>query len=125
MNCLLDTHVLLWVFGEPERLSPAARQAIQNPDHTVYVSAVSAVAISIKTALGKLEVPAELSREIVQRGFTELPLKYTHGEAMRRLANHHADPFDRMLIAQAAVENLVVITRDEKFRSYPIKIIGT
>jgi PIN domain nuclease of toxin-antitoxin system len=125
MNCLLDTHVLLWVFGEPERLSPAARQAIQNPDHTVYVSAVSAVEISIKTALGKLEAPAELSREIVQRGFTELPLKYTHGEAMRCLANHHADPFDRMLIAQAAVENLVVITRDEKFRSYPIKIIRT
>jgi PIN domain nuclease of toxin-antitoxin system len=125
MNCLLDTHVLLWVFGEPESLSPAARQAIQNPDHTVYVSAVSAVEISIKTALGKLEVPAELSREILRRGFTELPLKYTHGEAMRRLASHHADPFDRMLIAQAAVENLVVITRDEKFCSYPIKIIRT
>jgi len=125
MNCLLDTHVFLWVLSEPEKLSAAARQAIQNPDHTVYVSAVSAVEISIKTALGKLEAPAELSREIVQRGFTELPLKYTHGEAMRRLAHHHADPFDRMLIAQASEENLVVITRDEKFRSYPIKVIQT
>ncbi|MEX1045076.1 MAG: type II toxin-antitoxin system VapC family toxin [Chthoniobacterales bacterium] len=125
MNCLLDTHVFLWVLSDPDKLSPAARQAIENPDHTVYVSAVTAVEISIKAALGKLEAPAELSREIVRRGFTELPLKYTHGEAMRRLANHHTDPFDRMLIAQAAVENLVVITRDEKFRSYPIKILRT
>jgi PIN domain nuclease of toxin-antitoxin system len=123
MNCLLDTHVFLWALAAPDELSPAARQAIQNPDNTVYVSAVTAVEISIKAALGKLDAPPELQEEIRRRGFSELPLSYSHGEALRRLADHHADPFDRMLIAQAAEENLVVITRDEKFRSYPIKVI--
>lgn len=125
MNCLLDTHVFLWALAAPDELSPAARQAIQNPDNTVYVSAVTAVEISIKAALGKLDAPPELQEEIRRRGFSELPLSYSHGEALRRLADHHADPFDRMLIAQAIVENLVVITRDDKFQSYPIKLIRT
>jgi PIN domain nuclease of toxin-antitoxin system len=125
MNCLLDTHVFLWALADPDKLSPAARQAIQNPDNTVYVSAVTAVEISIKAALGKLDAPTGLQEEIRQRGFSELPLSYSHGEALRRLADLHADPFDRLLIAQAAEENLVVITRDEKFRSYPIKLIWT
>jgi PIN domain nuclease of toxin-antitoxin system len=123
MNCLLDTHVFLLALADPGKLSPAARQAIQNPDNTVYVSAVTEVEISIKVALGKLDAPVELQDEIARRGFTELPLKYSHGKALHRLANHHTDPFDRMLITQAAEQNLVAITRDEKFRSYPIKVI--
>ena len=125
MNYLLDTHVFLWMLSAPDSLSPKARAAIQNPDRAVYVSAVSAVEIAIKSAIGKLEAPPNLWNEVLRRGLLELPLRYSHGERMQTLPAHHADPFDRMLIAQAAQENLTIITHDQKFDAYPIKILWT
>jgi len=125
MNCLLDTHVFLWMIGDPERLSPEAREVIRNPEHIVRVSAVSAVEIAIKRSLGKLTAPAGLAREIGRRGLLELPFQYVHGERMQDLPPHHQDPFDRMLVAQALHENLTLITHDRKFAPYRAKILWT
>ncbi|MGA0853180.1 MAG: type II toxin-antitoxin system VapC family toxin [Luteolibacter sp.] len=125
MNYLIDTHVFLWMLAEPSRLSPAARKVIVNPRHVVHVSAVTAVEIAIKVSLGKLEAPDRLIGEIQTRGLRELPLRYQHGETLRTLPPHHADPFDRMLIAQAQNEELTIITHDEKFRSYDVNILWT
>ena len=80
MNYLLDTHIFLWMLSAPGRLSAKAQAVIQNPDRAVYVSAVSAVEIAIKTAIGKLESPESLWSEIQARGLRELPLCYVHGE---------------------------------------------
>lgn len=125
MNCLLDTHAFLWMMGEPERLSPKAREVIRNPDHIVYVSAVTAVEIAIKRSLGKLTAPASLAGEIARRDLLELPFQYVHGERMQDLPPHHADPFDRMLVAQALHEDLTLITHDRKFAPYRTKILWT
>ncbi|HEY5705583.1 MAG TPA: type II toxin-antitoxin system VapC family toxin [Terrimicrobiaceae bacterium] len=123
MNYLLDTHVFLWMLGEPGRLGSEAAEAIRNPNRTVFVSAVASVEISIKRALGKLDAPAGLAAEIPARGLQELPLRYSHGERMASLPFHHHDPFDRMLIAQAIEEQLTLITRDRKMQPYPVKIL--
>jgi PIN domain nuclease of toxin-antitoxin system len=125
MNYLVDTHVFLWMLAEPAQLLPEVARVLTHPDHTVFVSAVTAVEISIKAALGKLEAPFNLQEEIALRGLSELPIRYAHGAALRDLPNHHADPFDRMMIAQAVVENLKVVTRDRKFEPYPVSILWT
>ena len=91
----------------------------------VYVSAVTAVEIAIKKKLGKLDAPDGLGAEIRSRGLLELPLRYTHGEAMQNLPDHHSDPFDRMLIAQAQCEGFTIITHDGKFENYPVAVLWT
>lgn len=125
MNCLLDTHVFLWMLAKPESLSAKASEVIQNPNNTIFVSAITSVEIAIKSALGKLEAPTNLGDEIPLRGLTELPFRYAHGERMRELPPHHADPFDRMLIAQAMTEDLVLVTHDRKMEPYSLKILWT
>lgn len=125
MNYLIDTHVFLWMLAEPSRLKSAVRKVIVDPRCAVHVSAVTAVEIAIKMSLGKLEAPDCLVQEIQSRGLLELPLRYQHGETMRTLPPHHADPFDRMLIAQAQNEGFTIITHDEKFRSYDVNILWT
>ena len=125
MNYLLDTHVFLWMLAEPGRLSSAAAAAIRDPRHSVFISSVSAVEIAIKKQLGKLDAPEHLGDEIVPRGLIELPFTFLHGEQMATLPPHHADPFDRMLIAQARVESLTLITHDRKFDGYAVKILWT
>jgi len=125
MNYLLDTRVFLWMLSAPGRLGDKARAVIQNPDRAVYVSAVTAVEIAIKTATGKLHAPESLWSEIHGRGLRELPLRYVHGERLRSLPFHHSDPFDRMLIAQALEENLTIITHDKKLGAYQAKVLWT
>ncbi len=125
MNYLLDTHVFLWMLSEPARISSSAVKAIRQPDHTVFVSAVTAVEIAIKRSLGKLTAPEQLANEIAQRGLLELPLKYAHGERMQQIPLHHQDTFDRMLVAQALHENLTLITHDRKLEPYGAKILWT
>lgn len=125
MNYLLDTLVFLWVVGDPGRLKTEAAAVIQNRQCAVFVSAVSAVEIAIKSALGKLQVPSDIEAEITLRGFSHLPLRYSHGKALEGLAPHHQDPFDRMLIAQAILEGLTLITHDQKFEHYPVEVLWT
>ncbi|MCL4217973.1 MAG: type II toxin-antitoxin system VapC family toxin, partial [Candidatus Hydrogenedentes bacterium] len=106
MNLLLDTHTLLWWLDDDSALSPEARACIGNTHHVVHVSAVTAWEISIKKALGKLEAPGDLDVAILASGFKELPITMAHALAVGILPKHHSDPFDRMLVAQAKLENL-------------------
>lgn len=120
---LLDTHVLLWVLGEPKKLSPELREMISDGASEVYVSAASAWEIEVKQALGKLRAPEDLERQLAEARLEELPVRIKHAAALRRLPPLHRDPFDRLLIAQAQVEQLTLVTRDEKFRSYDVALL--
>lgn len=123
MRLLLDTHALLWWLGANPTLSADALSAIAATDSDVYVSAVTAWEIVIKKRLGKLKAPAALDRELVAHQFEPLPITLAHALAVERLPDHHQDPFDRMLVAQAIVEDLILITRDPNIRKYAVRII--
>lgn len=123
MRLLLDTHALLWWLDSPERLTSAATAAIENTRNEVAVSAVNAIEISIKTALGKMTAPGDLEEQIVANAFTELALTVQHGAALRELPLYHRDPFDRMLIAQARCDGLTVITADRRFAAYDVPLL--
>lgn len=114
---LLDTHLLLWAVADPRKLPPGARNRIDAAE--VYVSAVSIWEVSIKAALGKLSAdPAELLAEIEPAGFTLLPVSGEHAAAVARLPAVHTDPFDRMLVAQAKTEPLLLLTNDSILAGY-------
>lgn len=114
---LLDTHLLLWAVAEPRKLSSAARSRIDRAE--VFVSAASIWEVSIKAALGKLAAdPAELLAEIEPAGFILLPVTGEHAAAVARLPAVHTDPFDRMLIAQAKTEPLLLLTNDAILARY-------
>lgn len=125
MNYLLDTHVFLWMLADPGKLNRESREAIQNPSHAVFVSAVTGIEIAIKVGLGKLQVPDQLMGNIESRGLQHLPLHFRHSEILRTLPRHHGDPFDRLLISQAMDEKLIMITHDKKFQNYPLKVLLT
>ena len=113
----LDTHLLLWAVAEPRKLPPGARKRIEEAD--VFVSAASLWEVSIKAALGKLAAdPAELLAEIEPAGFTLLPITGEHAAAVAKLPAVHADPFDRMLVAQAKTEPLLLLTNDAVLAGY-------
>ena len=114
---LLDTHLLLWAVADPRKLPPGARSRIDAAE--VYVSAVSIWEVSIKAALGKLSAdPAELLAEIEPAGFILLPVSGEHAAAVARLPPVHTDPFDRMLVAQAKTEPLLLLTNDSILAGY-------
>jgi len=114
---LLDTHLLLWAVADPRKLPPGARNRIDAAE--VYVSAISIWEVSIKAALGKLSAdPAELLAEIEPAGFTLLPVSGEHAAAVARLPAVHTDPFDRMLVAQAKTEPLLLLTNDSILAGY-------
>jgi PIN domain nuclease of toxin-antitoxin system len=121
---LLDTSALLWWLVD-KGLTDQAREAIADPGNLVAVSAVSAWEISIKKALGKLSAPDNLEHQIQAAGFTPLPVTIAHGIAAGQLPRHHDDPFDRMLIAQAAAEGLTIVTRDKRFSDYKVTLLPT
>lgn len=120
---LLDTHVLLWWLTDSEELGTKAKEAIADPNNQVYVSAASTWEISIKRSLGKLQAPDDMSRFIEEEGFTSLPITPYHGDQAGQLPDLHKDPFDRMLIAQAQAEGLVIITHDEAVTQYPVRVL--
>lgn len=120
MRLLLDTHVLLWWLADDPTLSRPARQAIAAADSAVFVSAASAWEISIEKALGKLEAPSDLESQLDLNRFEPLSITVGHGYAAGALPRHHDDPFDRLLVAQAKSEDLVVVTRDRRFDLYGV-----
>ena len=120
MNLLLDTHILLWWLADDPGLSEKQRSAIADPANVVYVSAASAWEIAIKKALGKLIAPNDLGAALIASELEQLPVTVAHAEAVGRLPPHHRDPFDRMLIAQAGVEDLTVVTGDPVFAQYEV-----
>jgi len=126
MKLLLDSHAFLWWLAEDRRLSAGARQAVADPASTVHVSAATVWELSIKASLGKLDLDgADLVEEIEGNDFVELPMTARHSLAAAALPRHHEDPFDRMLIAQARIEGLTIVTRDPAFRAYGIEIVPT
>ena len=122
MNLLLDTHVLIW-WDEGRRLAAEARRAIADAD-SVYVSAASAWEVAIKTGLGRLRPIRTVEQAVDESGFLELPVTFRHAERVGKLPPHHRDPFDRLLIAQAEVEELTLVTRDAVFARYGVGVIG-
>ena len=123
MSYLLDTHTLLWWLSENLLLSTQAKKIISTPQNLIFVSAVSAWEISIKKAIGKLEAPDDLEQAIAYNNFTPLEITIRDGILAGQLPNHHNDPFDRMLIAQAMNNNLTIITRDSQIPQYQVKTI--
>lgn len=123
---LLDTHAFLWWLDESPKLQREARTAIANATVLVHVSAVTIWEITIKAQLGRLDPGTEqIDQEIIANGFVELPISAYHALVAGQLPAHHSDPFDRMLIAQAQVENLVVVIHDKIFSDYGVSILRT
>jgi PIN domain nuclease of toxin-antitoxin system len=120
---LLDTHAMLWWLDQPKRLTATARAAIAEGESTVYVSAVTVWEIVIKKVLGKLQAPNDLDRVLVDCRFTPLPISVDHALEVSRLPAIHHDPFDRMLIAQARLERLEIVTRDDNIIAYGVPYI--
>ena len=123
MRFLLDSHVLLWAVADPARLAKPVLDQLRDADNDLLVSAASIWELHIKAGIGRLTLPAQFPDILWQRGFTCLPVDCRHGEAAGRLSPHHADPFDRMLIAQARLEELTIVTRDREFANYGIAIL--
>ncbi len=122
MRLLLDTHVFIWWIAGDTALSRAARAAIRDEDNEVYVSAASAWEITTKHRIGKLPdvaaLAADVASAVASQGFAELPITVRHSQAAGSLPGPHKDPFDRMLIAQAALENMVLVSREAVFDTY-------
>ena len=123
MSLLLDTHTLLWWLSADPTLSDEAREAIAREDQIVFVSAASAWEISTKKGIGKLEAPDDLEERLRQHQFEPLAISVQQALAAGELPHHHDDPFDRMLVAQAQVERLTVVTRDPRIRAYDVPIL--
>lgn len=127
MRLLLDTNVLIWALARPGRLTAEARAALVDPANSLVVSAVCAWEIAIKLARGDLPVPPDAGRWLppllAERGFTPLAITLEHALGVERLPFHHRDPFDRLLIAQAILERLTIVTGDPAFESYGVPLI--
>jgi PIN domain nuclease of toxin-antitoxin system len=127
MSYLLDTTVFVWLLQEPEKLNRRALDLVEDETQDVFLSAVTSWEVVIKSAIGKLTLPKkpdELFSEIFARfSFQPLSVTHTHILAVGELEFHHRDPFDRMLIAQARSENLVLMTADSMFEKYPVETL--
>lgn len=121
---LLDTHALLWWLSDVPMLAEGARAAIANPGNDVLVSAVTGWEISAKRARGRITAPDNLAAVIREEGFLDLPLTFHHAEQAGGLPMHHRDPIDRMLIAQAQTEGLIIVTRDKTIPLYGVRTMA-
>lgn len=122
MRLLLDTHLLLWAAGEPDKLSARARTLMEDPGNDLVFSAASLWEITIKTRLGRADFqvdPHLLRRGLIENGYEELPIISQHALAVGQLPDVHRDPFDRILVAQATVEGLLLLTHDPLVKAYP------
>lgn len=120
---LLDTHVVLWWLADAPELGRPARDAIADRTNGVYVSAVTAWEITVKRALGKLEIPDDWEQALAEEHFARPDLTWDHILGVGRRPDIHRDPFDRLLVAQAMVEGLVLVTRDEVLARYGIRML--
>jgi PIN domain nuclease of toxin-antitoxin system len=127
MRFLLDTHAWLWAVSAPERLRHSGGELISDPENVVVFSAVSALEIAIKVSLGKLKLPEPASDFVSKRvdslSMTVLPVYVTHALRVASLPRHHADPFDRLLVAQCQIERIPLMTADEAIGAYDLDIL--
>ena len=120
---LLDTHVLLWALADDDRLRPTVRELIVDPSNDVLVSAATVWEISIKASLGKLEAPDDLLEAIDAADLGLLPIGGEHVLRSGRLPRHHDDPFDRVLVAQAESEGLILVSADRRMADYGVTLL--
>lgn len=123
MRLLLDTNVLLLWLADDPRLGRGTRAAIADGRNDVFVSSISIAEIAIKTSIGKLAAPPDLLEPLLHEGFEELPLLSTHAARVGELPLHHRDPFDRLLVSQALVEQLVIASRDSTLERYGVPML--
>ncbi len=127
MRLLLDTHAFLWWISDDPRLSQRAREAIADPQNEVYLSAANVWEIVIKVGLGRLQLPEDLegfiAEQMRQNRFLPLAVTISHTLKVRTLPEIHKDPFDRMLVAQAQVEGLVLVSGDRWVARYPVPVL--
>lgn len=126
MRLLLDTHVWLWACTNDPKLGPRTRSLLASPTATIFLSAVSSWEASIKWGLGKLRLPLRplelVSESIRLHRLVPLPVSHEHSCSVSDLPGHHLDPFDRLIIGQAIVENLEIVTGDDDFRHYSVPL---
>lgn len=127
MKYLIDTSVWLWSLIAPERINDRARQILANGGEELYLSAASSWEIGIKSALGRLHLPEPpgiyVPKRLAAQGIQPLSITHTHALAVSELPAHHKDPFDRLLVAQARLEDMVLLTADHAFQPYKIKLL--
>lgn len=122
MRLLVDTHAALWLLGEDERLSPRADRLLTDTSNEVLLSAAVVWEVAIKRSLGKLDAPDGFASLLLEAGAAPLAIGVDHAEAVRSLPWHHRDPFDRLLVAQAALEDAVLVSSDERLRAYDVRV---
>jgi len=123
VSLLLDTHILLWWLSDDPRLPVAARSAVSAPDEDVVVSAAAVWEIAIKKAAGRLDAPDDLLEVLATNDFQTLEMTAPHAMLAAGLPPHHADPFDRMMIAQARKEALTLVSADRRFPLYDVQLL--
>ena len=125
MRLLLDTHILIWAVSAPARLGNDLQAVLIAEENEVFVSAATAWEISVKRALGRIEFPLERFTSIMQQmDFTLLPIQIKHAIAVGGLPRHHQDLFDRMLVAQAQMETLILVSVDPVMRQYQVALLN-
>jgi PIN domain nuclease of toxin-antitoxin system len=123
VKLLLDTHAFLWWLDDDPKLGPKARSAIEKPDNFVFVSAATAWEIAVKRANDKLEAPGDIAVWIEQSAFSDLPIEVEHAVASAELPKHHNDPFDRLLVAQAQIEEMTLVANDDEIDKYDVPVL--
>ena len=124
MKLLLDAHALLWWLSGDSRLGRRARAAIVDPSNFVFVSAATAWEIAVKRALGKLGAPGDIDDWLVQNNFRPLPIQIAEAVAAAELPLHHRDPFDRLLVAQARMGGMTIVTIDANISKYDVPVLA-
>ena len=128
MRILLDTQVWLWMLAEPSRLSAEGRDMLLDGSTELLLSAASAWEIAIKASLGKLHLPGPpdtvVPEMMEETRVTPLPVLHSHALRVARLPHHHGDPFDRLLVAQAQLEEVPIMTADSKLLAYEVELLG-
>jgi PIN domain nuclease of toxin-antitoxin system len=127
MNFLLDSHVFIWSYDKQHKLSQTALQAMSNPANTLFLSVASVWEMQIKIMIGKLKLQDPLPNIIAEQqkinGFQILPIELSHALYLETLPLHHKDPFDRLLISQATVENMTLVSADAEFSKYQVNLL--
>ena len=127
MKALLDTHVFLWWIMDDERLTPYIRNFIADEGNDLFLSSASCWEIAIKTKIGRLKLPEIPEKfipdQMIANNISGLPIQLIHALHVYNLPDHHKDPFDRMLVAQAHIERIPIITNDRLFADYDVKIL--
>ena len=127
MRYLLDTVVWVWSVSEPDRISRKAHEVMNDLDQEIFLSAVTAWEVAIKSGSGKLVLPeaptSYVPRRMIEQGLRPLPISHQHALGVFSLPNHHRDQFDRLLIAQAKIEDMVLISSDRVFEQYDVPLL--